>query len=518
MSFADGRDTTASMGALAALLARLDVPLAVVCLEDSDDIAAGEVVYASSMPDWLQPGELLGDAVPEHFRDVLFGAIRDALADEQAHTATPAPPAISPDVSEREPPEPTDRAGHPADASGPSQVTAPIVIHPLGGHHIGLSCRSATERDQVRTIEFLDAIIDNIPSVIFVKGARELRFERMNRAAEQLFGTRRDRFYGKNDHDFFPREQADFFTLKDREVLAGNAVLDIPEEPIETPDGLRWLHTRKVPLLDENGMPTHLLGISEDITARKKTEEELAWRTDELRRSNAELEQFASVVTHDLHEPLRAIHGYLTHLTEDHAGDLDEVARRYIDRATAGAHRMQELLSGLLRYARLESGAMTLMPVRLDEVMTSVVSNLDVALRETGSEVKYGGLPTLRGSHTQMIQLFQNLVANSIKFRKDEPPVIIVTASHQDREWVIEINDNGIGMDMAHADGVFQIFRRLDHDSQGTGLGLAIAEKIVVRHGGRIWLESEPGAGTTVFIAMPDFRPRKVPPATRGPR
>jgi len=211
--------------------------------------------------------------------------------------------------------------------------------------------RDITERKKMeaalkRTNYFLDTILENIPNMIFVKDARDLRFVLFNKAGEKLLGYDRKDLIGKNDYDFFPAEQADFFTGKDRSVLSKKELHDIPEEPIDTRHGRRWLHTQKVPILDEKGEPVFLLGISEDITQRKEAEEkikrlneELEQKIAQLETANTELDAFSYSISHDLRAPLRAIHGYTKILMEDYGDRLDEDARQMMDSTMANAKK-----------------------------------------------------------------------------------------------------------------------------------------------------------------------------------
>ena len=394
------------------------------------------------------------------------------------------------------------------------------------------------------TEAFLDSILEHIPNMVFVKDAAELRFVRFNRAGEALLGYRREDLIGKNDYDFFPKSEADFFTSRDREVLARGLVLDIPEEPIHTRSGLRYLHTKKVPVLDEQGRPRYLLGISEDITERKAVEEQLrrahedlegkvAQRTSELQRvnaalqaevaerrtveatlaakaqglarSNKELEQYAYVASHDLQEPLRMVTSYMQLIAERYRGRLDASADEFIGYALDGAGRMKKLIDDLLTYSRVSTRRRD--PVSTDSavVLARTLDNLRLAIEESGAVVTHSRLPTLLVDDTQLQQLFQNLIGNALKFRGAASPRIHVEATRRELEWQFSVADNGIGIDVRHHDEIFMIFRRLHGREQypGTGIGLALCKKIVEQQGGRIWLESEPGRGTTVYFTIP---------------
>ena len=370
--------------------------------------------------------------------------------------------------------------------------------------------RDVTERNradrEIRDINrFLDAIIENLPSMLFVKEATELRFVRFNKAGSELLGIDGSEMIGKNDYDFFPAEEADFFTEKDREVLRSETAIDIAEEPIHTRHGQRWLHTRKIAIRDEAGVPRYLLGISEDITERKAMQAALDEKTDDLERSNRELEQFAYVASHDLQEPLRMVTSYLQLLARRYEGKLDQDADDFIGFAVDGAMRMKALIQDLLLWSR--AGTRTLEKTRfpLKEAVDQSLKNLEVAIAESGARIECAELPEVSADRVQMEQLFQNLIGNAIKYRSEVPPQISVSAEQVDHEWHVSVSDNGIGFDPKFAERIFVIFQRL-HTRQsfaGTGIGLAICKKIVERAGGRIEATSEPEKGSTFHFTLP---------------
>ncbi|MEE8410257.1 MAG: ATP-binding protein [Myxococcota bacterium] len=225
----------------------------------------------------------------------------------------------------------------------------------------------------------------------------------------------------------------------------------------------------------------------------------------ELERSNGELEEFAYVASHDLQEPLRTIQSYLQLFERRHGDLLDGDAREFIDFAIGGAVRMRQLITDLLAYARVSSEAAPFEPTDVTQVVDEVVAALKVAVEEAGASVVYEKLPNVAVDKRQIAQLFQNLIANAIKFRRDGPPQVIVRARRDGEEWRFSVEDNGIGMEPKHAEKIFVIFKRLHgrDDFAGTGIGLAICKKIVERHGGRIWVESETGSGSTFLFTIP---------------
>jgi signal transduction histidine kinase len=226
---------------------------------------------------------------------------------------------------------------------------------------------------------------------------------------------------------------------------------------------------------------------------------------DELRRSNADLEQYAYIASHDLQEPLRMVANYTDLLAERYRGRLDDRAEKYIHYVTDGAKRMQRLVSDLLAYSRVGSKTSRMQPVRMETVLQTVLDSLDPSIRETGATVEaVGPLPTVMADEVQLVQLLQNLIGNAIKFRSPRAPRVLIDAVLRDDRWQFSVQDNGIGIDLRYAERIFQMFQRLHERGlhEGSGIGLAIAKRIVERHGGRIWLESEVGVGTTFFFTL----------------
>jgi light-regulated signal transduction histidine kinase (bacteriophytochrome) len=224
-----------------------------------------------------------------------------------------------------------------------------------------------------------------------------------------------------------------------------------------------------------------------------------------LARSNAELEQFAYVASHDLQEPLRMISSYVQLLSRRYKGQLDADADEFIAFAVDGTLRMQQLINDLLAYSRVGTRGKPPMPTNFEDVFEKTMANLKMAITESVVEVTHDPLPTAMADELQMVQLFQNLIGNAIKFRNKENPQVHVSARQEGNEWVFSVRDNGIGIDPQFHDRIFVLFQRLHgrEEYPGTGIGLTVSKKIVERHGGRIWLESEQGKGTTFYFTIP---------------
>jgi light-regulated signal transduction histidine kinase (bacteriophytochrome) len=240
---------------------------------------------------------------------------------------------------------------------------------------------------------------------------------------------------------------------------------------------------------------------------RRQAEDELKNTADKLSRSNADLEQFAYVASHDLKEPLRAISGSVQILEQRYHDQLDSDGKEVIKHTVEGATRMQRLIDDLLTYSRLTTREGPLEPTDSTSIFEEAKANLESAVGESRAIVSADALPTVRADRTQLLQVFQNLIGNGIKYRSQRTPKIHVSAEDRDGEWVFSIRDNGIGIAPQYAERIFRIFQRLHTRSEysGTGIGLAVCKKIIERHGGRIWVESEPEEGSTFFFTLPKY-------------
>jgi two-component system, sensor histidine kinase and response regulator len=242
---------------------------------------------------------------------------------------------------------------------------------------------------------------------------------------------------------------------------------------------------------------------------RLQVEKNLARKVEELARSNADLEQFAYVASHDLQEPLRMVTAYTQLLGERYKGKLDENADKFIGYASEGAQRMQVLIQDLLAFSRVGRNGVPSASVDCNGVMEEVRQTLSTAIQESGALITNGKLPAIWVDRTQITQVFQNLIGNAIKFRGKEPPVISVEAEELDNQWLFRVSDNGIGIAPEYAENIFVVFQRLHARTEypGNGIGLAICKKIVERYGGRIWVESQAGSGSTFKFTIPVLAP-----------
>lgn len=285
----------------------------------------------------------------------------------------------------------------------------------------------------------------------------------------------------------------------------GEQVSPINEFRIRLPDGaIRWLESSST-RIHHRGLPASL-SILRDITERKETEVMLARQAEELTRSNRDLEEFAYVASHDLREPLRMISSFAQLLASRYQGTLDEDGEEFLAYVVEGAHKMSALINDLLTFSRIGTKTGEMKPTDSLGSLLEALKNLELATHDAGAVVTHEELPMVEADERQLTQLFQNLVANAIKFHGDSSPAVHITAVRVHGGWQFSVKDNGIGIDPAYAERIFAVFQRLHTDEEyaGSGIGLAICKKIVERHHGRIWVESELDQGTTVHFTMPD--------------
>ncbi len=264
-----------------------------------------------------------------------------------------------------------------------------------------------------------------------------------------------------------------------------------------------WVEEMAQAVYDRNGA-LNILAVCLDITERKRAEEDLIKAMEELSRSNRDLEQFAYAVSHDLQAPLRTISGFAQILAEQHRSKFDAETDKCINFIAAGAMRMQRMIEDILTYSRVGRRGAEFSAVDFEPLLSQAIENLHASIEERGAVITRDPLPAAKADQSQMILLFQNLLGNAIKFSAG-PPHIHVSAARKGSEWVFSVRDNGIGIDPGQFGRLFILFQRLHTEKEypGTGVGLAVCKKIVERHGGKIWVESEPGKGSTFYFSLP---------------
>jgi PAS domain S-box-containing protein len=360
------------------------------------------------------------------------------------------------------------------------------------------------EQRAVQASQLVDAIVENIPDMVFVKEADNLSFVRFNRAGEALLGVQRDQLMGKNDYDFFPHGEAEFFVAKDRETLAKKSLVDIVEEPIQTSRGTRWLHTKKVPLLDADGTPRYLLGISEDITDRKHAELELRAAKAATDAANRELEAFAYSVAHDLRAPLRGIDGFSQALVEDFGDKLEGEGLRFLSRIRESAQRMADLIDDLLALSRVTRGELQRESVDLSVLATHAIARHRHAEPARRVDAVIAPGLVVQGDRRMMAIAIDNLIDNAWKFTANRAVAAIEVGCTSDAHPTYFVRDNGAGFEMEFVHKLFGVFQRLHTDAEfpGTGIGLVTVARIVERHGGRVWGEGLVDRGATFYLSL----------------
>jgi PAS domain S-box-containing protein len=335
------------------------------------------------------------------------------------------------------------------------------------------------------------------------------RFQQVNSALCRMLGIDPGQAAGASWDDFLDPSADDSANLSRRAQRSPNpsAILEC-DTRFRARDGrcidVQWSLSLA---RDARGEPSCQVGQVCDISPRKRAEAALTRYAADLDRSNRDLQDFASVASHDLQEPLRMVKSYLELLSRRYKGKLDSDADEFIGYALEGAGRMQNFVAGLLAYSRVGAPLRDCREVDTRASLEAALANLHMAVRETGATVTHSGLPRIEADGLQVTQLLQNLVANSIKFRSQEPPRIHIEAKPRRGHWEFRVSDNGIGIDPRYSDRVFQVFQRLHSQSRypGAGIGLAVCKRIVERHGGTIHLE-EPAAdgGATFVFTLPD--------------
>jgi len=325
-----------------------------------------------------------------------------------------------------------------------------------------------------------------------------------NAAAKRLYGYTQGEAIGKNVSIIVPpgrpNELADILTMVGTgECLSSFHTTRLRKDGSEIPVSLTVS-----PIKDACGQITGASTIARDIAQQIRDDDELKRSHQALAERNEELQQFAYVASHDLREPLRTVRSFCELFRENYQGQLDEQADRWIDFMVDGVSRMHNLIDDLLTYSRLESHAKPTVSTDLNKILVNVLKDMKVSLGENAAEITCDTLPTLQVEPTQTAQLFQNLIDNSVKYRRDESLRIHVGAKQTGGHWTFSVSDNGIGIEPEFHDKVFEMFKRLHPRDKysGTGIGLAVCRKIVHRHGGRMWLESEAGDGTTFYFSI----------------
>jgi PAS domain S-box-containing protein len=362
-------------------------------------------------------------------------------------------------------------------------------------------------------------LLEAAPDAMLVV-SRDGRIAFVNSQTEELFGYAREELVGEGIELLVPpgvrpdhsRHRDQFFSDPQRRPMGTGLELsarrhdgtefpvEISLSPVQTPDG-----TVVIAAVRDISERRRLEEIRREVAERRAAEEALARHAQELARSNADLEQFAYVASHDLQEPLRMIANYTQLLAKRYRGQLDADADEFIAYVVGGVERMHQLITDLLTYSRVGTRGKPFTSVDCEVLLTEALTDLKVAVEQSGAVISHDPLPVIVGDALQLRLLFQNLLTNAIKFRGTEPPRVHLVAQRAGADWLFTVRDNGIGIAAEHAQRIFLIFQRLHTTAEysGTGIGLAIAKKIVERHGGRIWVDSAPGRGAAFSFTIP---------------
>ncbi len=362
---------------------------------------------------------------------------------------------------------------------------------------------------------FISSIVENIPNMIFVKEAEQLRFIKINKAGEELIGISRNELLNKNDYDFFPKSEADFFTSKDREVLKNNELNDIPEETIQTKfHGERILHTKKISILDADGKPKYLLGISEDITEKKRSEQELIIAKELAEKLALDKDRFLSNMSHEIRTPLNGIIGFADVLMES---ELTKKQKQQLEIIKMSGDILLVLVNDILDLAKMNEGKMTLdaAEFNLSDVVNKILATFELRIAEkeliVNSQFDKNIPRELMGDPIRISQILINLINNSIKFTNKGGKIDVNVRLHEDNienaNIELIISDTGIGIAQEKLDTIFEPFihsnPNVAHVFEGTGLGLSIVKKLVNLMEGTISIKSKLNEGTTISIVIP---------------
>ena len=326
-----------------------------------------------------------------------------------------------------------------------------------------------------------------------------------NQAFCDMLGYSQEEMQNRKWQDITYPDDIEFTKKAIDSILSGeNNSVRFDKRYIHKNGSIVWVDVSTSLRRDKDGKPLYFITTLNNITERRQAQEELTRKTEELSRSNRELQQFAYIASHDLQEPLRMISSYLQIIEETYKGQLDADADEFIGYAVDGSKRLQSMINGLLAYSRVETRTNPFESVDSELLLNQAMFNLQVAIEESGASIFHDPLPDITADGTQIVQLFQNLISNAIKFRGTDLPRIHISAERKGSDWVFSVQDNGISIEPQYKDRIFTIFQRLHgREYPGTGIGLSICRRIVEHHGGKIWVESEPGKGSTFYFTIP---------------
>ncbi len=375
------------------------------------------------------------------------------------------------------------------------------------GSLINITDRKKAEEALRGSEERLSSVLDNTRDVIVRFNLKTGVYEFISPSAVDLVGYSPDEFINMDAKTALEMVHPDDVTVL-QEAIARSIEVDYTEAEYRQrhKNGKYiWVSNNISVQKDNSGKPIYRISNIRDITDRKKAEEKMIITMNELKRSNEELERFAYVSSHDLQEPLRMVTLYSQLLERRYKDSLDSDADDFIEYIVENAKRMKQLIDDLLEYSRVTIQSKELKNVDIEKILDVVLTNLSVPIAENNAKIDHDSLPTVLADKNQMLRVFQNLITNALKFQGDKSPEINISTQKGQTEWIFSISDNGIGIKLEHQKKIFEVFKRLHTREQypGTGIGLSIVQKIIVHHGGRIWVESELSKGTTFYFTIP---------------
>ena len=360
--------------------------------------------------------------------------------------------------------------------------------------------RKIAEEKIASSEALLNATLDSIPDIIGIQNP-DHTIVRYNHAGYKFLNLDQEKVYGRKCYELIGRNNPC------DECATEKALNTKKLEQIEKhlPVYGVYLDCRSNPVLNDKGEVEFIVEQLRDITERKRAEQALVKKSEDLERSNADLAQFAYVASHDLQEPLRTITRFVQLLEKRYQGKLDQDADEFIGFIVSGTKRMQQIINDLLAYSRVNTRREPPRIMKIADAIQRAMQNINYVLEEAGGTIIYGEMPSIIADETQMTQLFQNMIGNALKFHGEEAPRVEISAVRKGDDWIFSVRDNGIGIDPQYKDRIFEIFQRLHtcEEYPGTGIGLAIAKKIVERHQGHIWVDSQLGKGSTFNFTLP---------------
>ncbi|HAX48817.1 MAG TPA: ATPase, partial [Bacteroidetes bacterium] len=390
-----------------------------------------------------------------------------------------------------------------------SVASTPVLYHSIP--HVITILRDITERKKNEEIKNqLASIVLNSSDAIYAISI-DGQIQSWNPGAEKLYGYLQRDAIGRNVSIIVPDFKQNELNHLLNKVAKGERIESLETKRQKKDKTVIDVSLTLSPIWDESGLVTSVSAISRDITFKKQVEEELRRYAEELALSNEELYVFSYAASHDLQEPLRSIQNFLETLNKKYKKRLGPEMEEQISAADDGVTRMYRLITDFLMYSRVGTERAVKEEVDCNLALKDAMANLEVAIKESKASIKQFTLPRIYGNFVQLTQVFQNLIANAIKYQGESKPTIDISAEKKDGMWLFAVKDNGIGIEQWFSERIFIVFQKL-HDHRkypGSGIGLALCKRVIEKHGGKIWFESEVGKGTTFFFTLPIMEEKK---------